>query len=331
MFKKLLPPVINLLKQNNITIIVVDIGSRNGILECADLAEFIEAYGFEPNPEEYTKLILGKTDAFLAAGIKSPEYLKLSYLPFAIGNKDGVSDFYLTPAPGAAGLLEPNLERLCEIKWKGRTYQRSFGEDIFQGYKKIKVEVKSLDSFAAEQSIDHIDYLKIDTEGSEYEVLEGAKNILKKTGVIKVEVCFIPFRRGQRLFSHIDLLLRDIGFDLLRYEIDPIQIGYKERLKAIEYIPSGFADPYGQPLSGDAIYVNRKISDPKKLIAQAVILLERNYIDETLHILKTGASLEDKEFLRLLEVVEIKKIRRFGYFIVDKTLDIIKTFRKLLL
>ena len=49
-------------------------------------------------------------------------------------------------------------------------------------------------------------------------------------GVIRVEVCFIPFRKDQKLFSDVDVLLRPYDFDLLRYEIDPHQIAELRRI-----------------------------------------------------------------------------------------------------
>ena len=45
-----------------------------------------------------------------------------------------------------------------------------------------------MDNFCKENNIDSIDVLKIDTEGSEVEVLNGAKNMLNKTNIILIEV-----------------------------------------------------------------------------------------------------------------------------------------------
>jgi hypothetical protein len=129
-----------------VAITFVDIGSRNGVPELQDLARFVEACGFEPNPDEYEKLVTGKTDLFRIGGISSPSYRKLSYQPYAIGNRDGKSDFYITPGPGACGSLEPNLERLREIIWKGKAYKTNLGDDVFADYRKIEIRVRALDT-----------------------------------------------------------------------------------------------------------------------------------------------------------------------------------------
>jgi len=323
MNKKILPYILQLIKENNLLMTFIDVGSRNGVLELADLAEFIDAYGFEPNPEEYNKLISGKTDAFTLCKVKSPNYRKLSYYPYALNNKTGEDEFYVTPGPGAAGLLEPNLDYLRQIIWKGKKYKNSFGDDIFNNYKKIKVKIETLDNFVNHNNISYIDYLKIDVEGSEYEVLEGAKNILPRTGVIKAEVCFVPFRKRQKLFSEVDIFLRKYGFELLNYDISPAQIGYKIRTEPFQHTPVDFPDPKGQPLSVDAIYVNGNINDKQRLISQVAILLDKNYIDEALYILKNKIKLDNKELLNLLKNIQVfgdttgQKLRGIGYCLVD--------------
>src|SRR4051812_31523131 len=126
MLSAVVSEVSRLLKERNVTINFVDIGSRNGVIEMRDIAKFVSAYGFEPNPEEYERLLSGNTEMKMVTGVTSPSYRHLSYSPYAIGDRNGESEFYVTPGPGACGMLEPNLERLREIIWKGRTYKKNF-------------------------------------------------------------------------------------------------------------------------------------------------------------------------------------------------------------
>lgn len=71
----------------------------------------------------------------------------------------------------------------------------SLYEDIFteiyrdQKVVKYEVTIDSLDNFASKEAINQIDYLKIDTEGNELEVLNGAANLLNnhKIGIIQFE------------------------------------------------------------------------------------------------------------------------------------------------
>ncbi len=300
MDRQFIPHVRRLIEERGLTFTFVDVGSRNGILELGDLAPHTVAYGFEPNPEEYEKLASGQTDA-AKFGFVPPPFRRLTYLPYAISDKCGSSWLYVTRGAGACGLLEPDLDRLREIKWKGYRFHSNFGDDIFQVLRMEPVEVRTLEWFKGEHSIEHIDYLKIDVEGSEYEVLAGAGSLLNAVSFIKVEVCFIPFRKHQKLFSHIDLLLRDYGFDLLHFEIVPEQVGYKEREGPFTFGPGvGFPDRYGQPLSCDAIYVNRNVTDEDQTVAQAILLIEKNYLDEALFLLKTKVRGVDAALLDFL-------------------------------
>lgn len=334
MLKLLIAHVRDLLDDRKISLTFVDVGSRNGVLELRDLAPYTVAYGFEPNAEEYAKLLSGDTDASRAEHIVAPAFRKLTYLPYAISDICGTTQLHITRGPGAVGIHEPNLERLREIKWKGRTFHPNFGDEVFQVIRTETVEMRTLEWFAREHAIKHVDYLKIDVEGSEYEVLRGAGTLLDTTSVIKVEVCFIPFRKDQRLFSHVDLLLRDHGFDLLRYEIVPAQVGYKERERPFTFGPSvGFSDRYGQPLSCDAIYVNRNVGDEDRVVAQAVLLMEKNYLDEALFLLKKKVQIVDAALLDLLREypgdtrTRLVNSAVWGYRQVQKLASKIRTLR----
>ena len=48
---------------------------------------------------------------------------------------------------------------------------------------KVKVKITSLDLIAREQNISHINFLKIDTEGSELNVLLGAKDLIENNNI----------------------------------------------------------------------------------------------------------------------------------------------------
>ena len=299
-YAPLVPGIRRQLDAADAVLTFVDVGARNGVIELGGFPDRVDAYGFEPNPAEFEKLVTGNTDAALI-GIRPPSYRSLQYFPYAIADRDGQAELFVTVAPAASGLLEPDVDRLREIVWKGKRFRTNFAEEFFVVERKVPVEVRTLASFAVEAGVDHVDYLKVDVEGSEYEVLEGAGALLRNTGVVRVEVCFIPFRVGQRLFSEVDLLLRDYGFDLLRYEIDPEQVGYKERESPSVFGPSmGYADRYGQPLSADAVYVSRTIDDPVRALAQAAVLIDKNYLDEALFVLKRRTGIDDPELFELL-------------------------------
>jgi FkbM family methyltransferase len=116
------------------------------------------------------------------------------------------------------GLANAELSRFAVADGAGR---RTFHEaaDSAAGYLSsgdgtTVVEVTSLDAFAAEHGIGHIDVLKIDTEGGERAVLDGAAALLSR-GSVSAVICEFNtehlLRQGQRA-EDIVALLHDAGF-----------------------------------------------------------------------------------------------------------------------
>jgi len=82
------------------------------------------------------------------------------------------------------------------------------------------IEAVSMDHIfqSANVPIPPPDFLSIDTRGSEYEILQGAKETLKSSVVALVtEAEFHPIYKGQRLFGDLVKLLSEQGFDFVRF------------------------------------------------------------------------------------------------------------------
>lgn len=58
------------------------------------------------------------------------------------------------------------------------------------------------------------DVLKIDTQGTELDVLRGAGHLLDSVLAVEMEVEFVPQYLGQALFSEVDQFMRQQGFTL---------------------------------------------------------------------------------------------------------------------
>jgi FkbM family methyltransferase len=81
----------------------------------------------------------------------------------------------------------------------------------------VSVEVITLDEFlAVHPEIDTIDVLKLDTQGSEYNILQGGVNTARagKIKLIYTEIIIMPTYIGQRQIDETLKLLRDNGFTL---------------------------------------------------------------------------------------------------------------------
>jgi len=80
-----------------------------------------------------------------------------------------------------------------------------------------KIEVVSLDAFFKDKSEYEVDFIKIDTEGFEREVLAGAQNLIKdkKPKAIQIEFNWHQMFRGQTLFSFSEILSGYSPFQML--------------------------------------------------------------------------------------------------------------------
>jgi len=118
--------------------------------------------------------------------------------------------------------------------------------------KLLTVPTKSLDDFMHERAMDTIDFIKLDTQGSELEILRGGINALANTriGVIFCEVNFVKIYRDQNLFSDLDLFLRSHNYEFIDCRYYPGSV-YQMKIPFSGKV-------YDQPrysVGGDAVFV----------------------------------------------------------------------------
>ena len=83
---------------------------------------------------------------------------------------------------------------------------------------KIKCQTQTLDSLVTKASLSAVDLLKIDVQGAEDKLLEGAKKTLEITSLVWCEVSFRPIYNGSAAFPTIYNRMCDAGFQLMALE-----------------------------------------------------------------------------------------------------------------
>ena len=204
-----------------------------------------EIIGFEPVAAEYRKLV----------ALNRPHR---RYFPHLIG--DGSERiFYECRAPFTSSLLEPDLAMAANFEYLA---------ECFQIVRTHPVRTTRLDDIAETAGVD---FLKVDVQGGEMLVFEGAPERLKTAVVIDVEVDFIPLYKNQPLFGDIDAFLRSKGFML--HQIQHYGLTFKPKV-------SDGAATSQQSSWGDAVYVRDfpvfERLEPLALLKLAAILHE-NY------------------------------------------------------
>jgi len=81
---------------------------------------------------------------------------------------------------------------------------------------RIKVPVTTIDDYSAERGIEHINLLKIDTQGFDFEVIKGAKRMLTETRIdlVLTEITFAQLYKGLPPFDVIYAHMAERGYHL---------------------------------------------------------------------------------------------------------------------
>jgi FkbM family methyltransferase len=179
---------------------IVDIGAQNltsegHIYAPMQAAGACDIVGFEP-----------LRDAADQRAVSEPG---VRMLPYAIGNGKK-SVFHVCRFDPTSSLLEPNLVFLEQFMAL---------PTMCEPTSRFEIDTLRLDDVA---EIEECDFIKIDVQGGELEVLKGAPRLLERAVVVHTEAEFAPIYCGQPLFADVDSFLRSSGFEL----IDLMKFGY---------------------------------------------------------------------------------------------------------
>lgn len=160
------------------------------------------------------------------------------HIPLALSNVCGSRTLYVTHEPMCSSLYPPNESLMARYAGLREVAGLDFS---------IEIETTTLDQFCKMENVANIDFLQIDVQGADLDVLKGAINILSKSVLgVQIEVEFSEIYKGQPLFADVDSFMRQQNFTLL--DICPTHIP-KERGS----ISSQFHA--GQLLWGEAFYM----------------------------------------------------------------------------
>jgi len=200
----------------NIKRIKIDVGlsysapfSQNWLEKEEDLFVF----GFEPNPESVSNIlendVIEKRNPLHPESLSAKNKNRFFLFPFALSllqenEEEGkMLDFYMTKHDcGTSSLFTPTDTVLYEVK------------------KIVKVPIYSLSTFLKlffekwGERFSHIEYLKIDAQGSDYNIILGAREYIKKIAVITAEPEIDGYSGCQHnTFENMNTYLKMVGFE----------------------------------------------------------------------------------------------------------------------
>ena len=191
--------------------VIFDIGANIGqtVDFYRDIYPNSKIYTFEPVPSTFNELqkhCSGKADVFpfnIAFG-ESAESRKIKVIKNSNSVTNSINDAF-----------QSNLE------------------SSDQGFDEVEIRIETLDDFVSREGINQIDLLKIDTEGFEVPVLNGAKKLLSsgKVSAIICEAGFIKSNTRNTYFGDINEILD--GYDYALFGI--YEMGHLGFKKGVHY------------------------------------------------------------------------------------------------
>lgn len=174
----------SIIKNNNP--VLIDIGANIGNYSELLALNFKNGtiYSFEPNPETF-KIFKKKTE----------QHDNIVAVNSGVGDKSQRLKLYTSKKNLTSVNSSTNYEALLDV---------FPSEEITS----LEIELISLNSFMTDNKIKHIDFLKIDTEGFEFEILTNIKNIIydNKIGIIQFEFNEVSLKKRTFLSDYYKLL-----------------------------------------------------------------------------------------------------------------------------
>jgi len=185
---------------NSADLTIVDVGARGGLpWQWQPFQHRTTAVLVEPDPTEAADLVRRLVDK----GLHS-----VKVIDKGLGASDGEAELNLLRNPECSSILEPNH------KWLARFPDA----DRFRTTRKVPIRLGTLDNELSRLDVKRCDFLKLDVQGYESEVLDGATRSVAQAVAIEAEISFNTIYCKQPLFAEIDSRMKEIGLQLIDLE-----------------------------------------------------------------------------------------------------------------
>jgi FkbM family methyltransferase len=179
--------------------VIFDVGAHIGdtIAKYRSLFPSAHIHGFEPFPASFDRLMTR------VAGKPRTHLHRL-----ALTDHEGVAKLNVNRSDATNSVLASDT--------RGSFY---WGEEKLETETTIEVIATTIDRVRQRESVDHIDILKIDVQGAEYAVLQGAAATLRQhaVDVLYMELIVAPTYVGQHTLQEYLALLDSLGYVLFDF------------------------------------------------------------------------------------------------------------------
>ena len=181
----------------SLPITVLDLGARLGLVdegfEELKLLKNCQIIGVEADKDECDRILSDKSLG---------NYTRCDDL--VLWTKTEAATIYITKLKGCSSILEPNVEFLKDFQCG----------NWFEIKEEVPVVTTSFEDFCS--SLPNLDFIKIDLQGIECDLLSAYPKITTSATGICLEVQFEELYKNQKTFEDIHPLLRGQGFSLIK-------------------------------------------------------------------------------------------------------------------
>jgi FkbM family methyltransferase len=288
----------------NAPMTICDVGARGGIEPHWNAYDQqLICLGFEPDGAECERL---------NQMISKP---KVQFYAAALGRQREQRLFSLCRLPGGSSFYPANHQFLQRFPPEHA--------QALEVIKTVELETTDLDSFAQSREFPAIDFMKLDVEGSELDVLKGATTVLQESVLgLSLEVLFHDALRSQPTFSQIDLFLSSLGFKLFDLDL------YRYARNTLALPTGTLGDTrMGQVLWAQALYLRDGVEDLQstnlrstkqfawdetRILKLASLMEVFSLPDCAIELLQVGASQLEYDIKHLIELLLPSELLRLS-------------------
>jgi FkbM family methyltransferase len=270
----LLPRLLQLLSSDD-KFLVVDGGAR----------EVDRDPRWRPFPPDRLRVIGFEPDEAEAARLNAtpgPGGLEWQFIPAGLWGTSGRMQFEHNKAAGGSSFLTQNREVTDRWKFENPT-ETTLARDAFFPVSYEDRRVVSLADWAKDANVNAIDFIKLNVQGGELQILQGARHLLDRVLGLLVEVSFVESYKNRPMFADVNRYLEDQGFaffDLLAHHYvgrstAPIAARH---LVVSESKLGQLVSSWGQLIEGHALFFRDPIAkqageqfDPFRLVKLAAL------------------------------------------------------------
>lgn len=173
--------------------IIWDIGAHIGyhtLLFAKNAGKDGKVVAFEPNPDNRDSLIKN-------IALNNDLRDRISIRPEALSSKSGEGKMLISPNPLSTSSSGSHLSGI----------KTPYQEEVYKEFIETSVKLETIDNMILKAGLDMPDIIKMDVEGAEYDVLSGAKNLLKE----KKPIMIIEIHNPETMHNVLNLLY-DFGY-----------------------------------------------------------------------------------------------------------------------